>query len=59
MLTGQEIAIGYASRAEIAFWAKIELGDTSLLREKVAELNGNGIKTNFVFVRPQSTVSHT
>ena len=38
-----------------SFGAEIELGDTTPLREKVAELNGNGIKTNFVFVTSQST----
>lgn len=52
----QEIAIGYASKAEITFWAQVELGDTTRRRETVAELNRNGIKTNFILVNPQSTV---
>lgn len=56
ILGGQQIAIGYASESEIAFWGKIELGDTTPLRNKVAELNNRGIKTNFIFVKPQSTV---
>lgn len=57
ILEGQEIAIGYASKAEIAFfWGEVELGDTTRLKEKVAELNRNGIKTNFIFVKPQSTI---
>jgi hypothetical protein len=49
---GREIVIGYASEAEIKYWGDVELADIPALREKVAELNANGIRTKFVFVKP-------
>lgn len=33
----------------------MELGDTAPIREKVAELNANGIKANIIFVKPDNT----
>jgi hypothetical protein len=59
ILEGQAMAIGYASEEEIKHWGKFELGDTPSLREKVAELYRNGIRTKTIFVKPQSTVSNT
>ena len=53
------MAIGYASEEEIKHWGKFELGDTPSLREKVAELYRNGIRTKTIFVKPRSTVSNT
>ncbi|KFA81188.1 hypothetical protein S40288_11709 [Stachybotrys chartarum IBT 40288] len=50
ILEGYQIAIGYASEAEISHWGKIELVESEALRAKVAELNARGIRTNFVFI---------
>lgn len=49
-MEGYQIAIGYASEAEISHWGKVELRKTEALRQKVEELNTRGIKTNFAFV---------
>ncbi|KAI0163858.1 hypothetical protein GGR57DRAFT_489633 [Xylariaceae sp. FL1272] len=57
LLEGQEMVIGYASEAEIRSWGEYELGDTAALRDKVAELNRNGIKAKFKFVKPQIPIS--
>lgn len=59
ILEGQAMAIGYASEEEIKHWGTFELGDTPSLREKVADLYRNGIRTKTIFVKPQSTVFNT
>lgn len=51
ILKGQQIAIGYASEAEICHWGKMKLGESEILKQKVDELNSRGIKTNFIFVK--------
>lgn len=43
--------IGYGSDEEVAEWGKMKLPDTDALRKKVAELEKQGCRTNFTYVK--------
>ncbi|KAI0892493.1 hypothetical protein F4806DRAFT_499900 [Annulohypoxylon nitens] len=49
ILKGSQIAVGYPSETEVSHWGKMRLGESTILRQKVKELNDRGIKTNFIF----------
>jgi hypothetical protein len=51
VLRGYCVNVGFASESEICFWAKMELPDSEVLREKVEELNCRSFITNFTFVK--------
>ena len=46
---GKFINMAFGTDDEVATWGKMEVPDTEALRSKVAELEENGIRTNFVF----------
>jgi hypothetical protein len=49
-LQGYVINIGYVTEAEVQIWGKMELPDSDVLRTKVFEMEGKGIRTNFKFM---------
>lgn len=43
--------IGLGSDEEVAKWGEMELPDSGALRSKVAELESQGFRTNFIYLK--------
>lgn len=48
---GGVMNIGLGSDEEVAKWGEMELPDSGALRSKVAELESQGFRTNFIYLK--------